>query len=196
MTGAPRTFRPPNRRPTTTLAPDVGKPHLELGYVARAHGMNGEVGVKTFDPASETLFDVPRALLKLRSGEERVLSIQEVRDANKELLVTFQQIRRREAAEELVGSTVFVFREDLPVPAEGEYFQGDLVGLTARSEAGDVLGVVKGFLESGPVPNLVIERAGEGTEVIETLIPFIEDFIVAVDLPGGTVTVRPLEFPE
>jgi len=168
------------------------KPHLELGYVARAHGLQGEVAVRTFDPASETLDFVERVLVRPRTGAERVLRIESVRPTPKETLVVFEDVRGRTAAEALVGATVLAFREDLEPPAEEEYFQGDLVGLTAVDESGKVLGRVEEIWETGPVPNLVIRA--EGKE--ELVVPFVDDFVSTVDIPGGRLVVKPPEFLE
>jgi 16S rRNA processing protein RimM len=165
--------------------------HLATGYVARAHGLDGEVGVKTFDPGSETLFEVERVLLKLKDGSELELTIDSVRSTGKDILVAFDEIEGRAGAERLVGSTVHVFREDLEPPSEGEYFLGDLVGLTAFDEAGNELGTVEEVWESGPVPNLVIRKAGA-----ELMVPFADEFVPAVDVPNGRVTVKPPEFLE
>jgi 16S rRNA processing protein RimM len=168
------------------------KPHLELGYVARAHGLQGEVAVRTFDPASETLDYVERVLVRPRSGAERVLRIELVRPTPKETLVVFEDVTGRTAAEALVGATVLAFREDLEPPAEDEYFQGDLVGLTAVDESGKVLGRVEELWETGEVPNLVIRA--EGKE--ELVVPFVDDFVSTVDIPGGRLVVKPPEYLE
>jgi len=101
-------------------------------------------------------------------------------------------VRGRTAAEALVGATVIAFREDLEPPAEEEYFQGDLVGLTAVDESGKVLGRVEEIWETGPVPNLVIRA--EGKE--ELVVPFVDDFVSTVDIPGGRLVVKPPEFLE
>ncbi|XXF81147.1 ribosome maturation factor RimM [Myxococcaceae bacterium GXIMD 01537] len=171
----------------------TGRPHLELGYVARAHGLHGEVAVRSFDPASETLDAVERVLVRPRSGgEARELRIESVRPTPKESLVGFVGVDSRSAAEALVGSTVLVYREDLEAPAEGEYFLGDLMGLKAVSEAGDALGEVVEIWETGEVPNLVIRRGGSD----ELVIPFADEFVPTVDLPAGRIVVRPLEFIE
>ena len=135
-------------------------PLLEYGYVARAHGIHGEVAIRAFDPGSETLDAVERVLVRTRSGEERELSIESLRPTPKEDIVAFEGVETREDAEGLVGSTVFVYREDLEPPAEGEYFQGDLVGLTAVDEAGQELGKVVEIWNTGEVPNLVIRAEG------------------------------------
>lgn len=166
-------------------------PHLATGYVARAHGLDGEVGIKTFDPASETLFEVERVFLKLRDGSELELQIDSIRTSNKDVLVMFEGIDRRTKAEPLVGSTVHVFREDLDPPTEGEYFLGDLVGLKAVDEQDAELGVVEEVMDAGPVPNLVIRK---GTE--ELMVPFADEFVPKVDIEGGKVTVKPPEYLE
>jgi 16S rRNA processing protein RimM len=167
------------------------KQHLDVGYVARAHGLAGEVAVKTFDPASETLFDVERVLLRLRDGSELELAIDSVRGATKEILIGFEGVEGRTEAERLVGATVLAFRDDLEAPGSGEYFQGDLVGMTAVDEAGNELGRVEEIWNSGPVPNLVIR--GKGAEL---MVPFVDEFVPLVDAEKGRVVVRPPEIEE
>ncbi|HEY8206433.1 MAG TPA: ribosome maturation factor RimM [Myxococcaceae bacterium] len=164
-------------------------PHLEVGYVARAHGLSGEVGVKTFDPASTALLDVERALLRLKDGSGLELRIDSTREASKDLLIGFEGVEDRTRADGLVGATVFVFREDLEPPGEGELFQGDLVGLQAQTEAGEPLGEVVEVWNSGEVPNLVIRA--EGRE--ELMVPFAADFVVRVDEAEGLIVIRPPE---
>jgi 16S rRNA processing protein RimM len=168
------------------------RPLLELGYVARAHGIRGEVAIRAFDPGSETLDAVERVLVRTRAGEEREMRIESLRPASKEDLVFFSGVATREAAEALVGSTVFVYREDLEPPEEGQYFQGDLVGLTAVDEAGQELGKVEELWATGEVPNLVIRAPGKP----ELIVPFAEEFVPSVDVPGGRIVIRPLEYLE
>ncbi|MBZ4329407.1 ribosome maturation factor RimM [Corallococcus interemptor] len=163
---------------------------LELGYVARAHGLRGEVAVKSFDPASETLGTVERVRLRLRSGEEREYALETFRPANKEDLVCFEGVESRTAAEALVGAKVFVYREDLEPPEEGEFFQGDLVGLNAVDEQGASLGTVEEVWATGEVPNLVIRAKGRP----ELVVPFADEFVPAVDVPAGRIVIRPPEY--
>jgi 16S rRNA processing protein RimM len=167
-------------------------PYLELGYVARAHGIRGEVAVRPFDPGSETLGTVQRVRVRTRGGEERELRIESLRPTPKEDIVAFEGVETREDAEGLVGSTVFVYREDLEPPAEGEYFQGDLVGLTAVDEAGQELGKVVELWATGEVPNLVIRGPGRP----ELIVPFADEFVPTVDIPGGKIVIRPPEYVE
>ena len=163
---------------------------LQLGYVSRAHGLNGEVVVRTFDPGSEALFEVEQVVLKPRSGNEQTLTLAEVRSGPRgDLIVSFEDVSGRQRAEHLVGSAVFVRREDLEPPGEGEYFQGDLVGLKAFDEAGEELGTVAEVWSTGPVPNLVIRGV-----VGELIVPFADEFVPKVEMEAGRVIVKKPEY--
>jgi 16S rRNA processing protein RimM len=168
------------------------RPTLEVGYVARVHGLKGELSIRTFDPESEALTTVQRVVLRLRTGEERPVEIVGARRAADATLVQVAGVVSRSAAEPLRGATVLVHREDLPPPAEGEWFQGDLLGLEARTPEGRPLGTVTEIWNTGPVPNLVIEGAGPEPLVV----PFVDEFVPEVDVERGVLVVRPPEMLE
>jgi 16S rRNA processing protein RimM len=165
---------------------------LGIGYVARARGLKGQLVVRTFDPASKALEQVHRVLLGLRDGSTRELAIARRQVGAGDWVLTLTGIADRNSAEGLVGAQVRVFRDDLPRPGEGEYFQGDLIGLEAVDEAGVGLGKVEEIWNTGPVPNLVIR----GPDRDELLVPFADDFVVSVDLRAGKVVLRPPELIE
>lgn len=168
------------------------KPLLHIGYISRAHGLHGEVVLKTFDPASTVLEEVERLTLVTRAGDTREFKLGTVGESpGSDLLISLVGIKRRTDADALTGSAVHVRREDLEPPAEGEFFHGDLVGLAAVTPDGKRLGVIEEVWSTGPVPNLVI-RDGES----ELLVPFAEEFVPRVDLANGTLTVIPLTYEE
>ncbi len=167
-------------------------PTLELGFVSRAHGLRGEVAIRTFDPASEALDVVERLLLHTRTGEVREVHIEDVRPTPKENIVAIEGVNSRTEAESLVGAKVFVFREDLEPPGEGEFFQGDLVGLHAVDESGAALGRVEEIWSTGEVPNIVIRAPGRP----ELVVPFADEFVPSVDLATQRIVIRPPEYVE
>lgn len=172
--------------------PSVPNEWLKVGYVSRPHGLRGGLVVKTFDPSSTALGEVDRVQLTSKDGVVSEHDVDGLRDGpGGDLLMDLSGLSTREAAEALVGSTVFVNRDELEQPEEGEFFQGDLVGLAAFAPDGRALGTVVEVWSSGPVPNLVLQNAGE-----ESMIPFAEDFVVKVDLEARTIVLRPLEFEE
>ena len=69
-----------------------------------------------------------------------------------------------------------------------EFDHADLIGLTVRTPDGRILGPVREVMWGSANDNLiVVAPAGE------VLIPFIEDVILAVDIPGATITIEPIE---
>lgn len=165
---------------------------LQIGYVSRAHGLKGELVIKTFDPASTVLDEVERLSFTTRSGEVREYELRSVGESpGSDLLVTLKGINHRDQADVLRGSAVHVFRDDLEQPAEGEFFHGDLVGLEARTADGRRLGVVEEVWSTGPVPNLCIRDGKE-----ELLVPFADDFVTKVDLESKTIEIVPPEYEE
>jgi 16S rRNA processing protein RimM len=135
---------------------------------------------------------VDRVRLRLKDGQECDFTVDSVRSASKELIVAFEGVENRTGAENLVGSTVFVYREELEPPGEGEYFQGDLIGLDAVDEQGAKLGIVEEIWNTGPVPNIVIR--GEGKS--ELIVPFTDEFVPSVEISEKRIVVRPPEFSE
>lgn len=170
----------------------MSSPHFEVGYVARARGLDGQVIVRTFDPQSQALAEVDRALLRLKDGQLRELVIEHSSPVPRGWLVRFKGIAEREWADELIGARVLVFRADLTPPAEGEYFQGDLIGLEVVDEKGAPLGTVEEVWNTGPVPTLVIR----GADRVELLAPFADDFVREVDVERRRLVLRPPELLE
>jgi 16S rRNA processing protein RimM len=90
----------------------------------------------------------------------------------------------RDGAERMREREVAVPRDQLGEADEGTLYQVDLVGLEVVEEAGGVLGRVESFFETGETSVMVV-RLGER----ERLIPFVPEFVKAVDREAGRITV-------
>jgi 16S rRNA processing protein RimM len=154
---------------------------LGIGYVARAHGLRGELRVHTHDPDSATLFDVDRVWIGGAAYD-----VEDARPTNGAVLLTVAGVADRDAAEALKGQGVEVAREDVPL-AEGEYLLADLPGCEVLDGAGASLGRVVEVI-AGPQPILVIH--GDG---LERLLPAVPDFVRHVDVEARRIVVEPPE---
>lgn len=168
-----------------------GEPLLEVGYVSRAHGLAGELAVKTHDPSSTVIDEVDRLFFRPKEGAGFEAAMTTSRRAATEWLVRVEGVSSREAAEALRGSAVCVFREDVAAPNEGEWFQGDLVGLEAVDGQSRAIGRVEALWHTGPVPVLVIRRSNPSGD--ELLLPFAEGFVGDVKPSEGRIVVFPPE---
>lgn len=92
-------------------------------------------------------------------------------------------------AERLVGADICIPIEERPVPADGEYFQSDLVGCEVVDAGGKRLGTVQTWHEYGGTPLLGVETsAGK-----ELLIPFAKAICTSIDIATRRIVV---ELPE
>ena len=153
-----------------------------LGVVLSAHGLKGEVKVKTFtgDPASLGAYG------PLAAGDGRYFEISALRATKSdEALVQFKGIADRNGAESLKGQRLYVPRAALPEPEENEFYLADLIGLGVVDTNGTALGTVKGVHNFGAGDVVEIEGADGMTE----FIPFSEEAVPVVDLKNRRIVV-------
>jgi 16S rRNA processing protein RimM len=156
-------------------------PFLEIGYVARPHGVRGELRVVTHDPESETLLDVDSVRI---GGVD--YAIEQARAVQGAFLLRLAGVGDRNRAELLRGQRVAVDRAEIPLD-EGEVFLADLVGCEVVLEDGRGYGTIAA-VETGPQDRLVIHDGD-----VERLLPLVPEFVRDVDLEAGRVTVAPPE---
>lgn len=154
---------------------------LEIGYVARAHGVHGELRVELHDPTSTTLEHVSRVFL---GGVER--AIRSLRRTQGAWLVCLEGVAGRDAAEALKGTKIEVNRTDVPLAA-GEYFIADLVGCDVEDEQGNSLGQIAEVWHAAQ--DILVIR----DDVAERLLPLVPAFVTRVDLGARKVRVTPPE---
>lgn len=153
-----------------------------MGVIAGAHGIKGQVRVKSF--AAQ-----PRAIgnygpLSDPAGRRYTLTLSGGTDHM--LIAAIEGVADREQAKRLKGTELFVPREALPATADDEFYHADLVGLEARLQDGTVFGRVRAVHDFGAGNSLEIERA-QG----EVLVPFTRAAVPTVDIANGFLLVIP-----
>lgn len=160
---------------------------LVVARVGRAHGVRGEltVEVRTDDPGTRL---TAGSVLRTDPGAAGPLTVRTARDHNGTLLLTFEQVRDRGAADALRGTLLLVEVDDTDADDDDDaWYPSQLVGLRAVTVDGvDVGEVVR--VEHLPAQDLlVVRRAGGG----EALVPFVTAIVPEVDVAGGRVVLDP-----
>lgn len=140
----------------------------------------------------ESLTDVagrfePGSLLALsppdREGSpERELRVESARPHRGGLLVCFEGIEDRDAAETLRNCWLEAPRDSVPPLPEGEYYHFELVGCRCRDRREGDLGEVVAVIEDGGGLLLEVESS-EG----HLLIPFVQAYLERVDVAEGEI---------
>jgi 16S rRNA processing protein RimM len=176
---------------------------LLVGVVLRPHGVRGEVVVEPRTDVPRRRFAVGRALALGPAGPGAAagpgaptgpaLVVAGVREHSGRLLVRFEGIGGRTAAERLRGARLVIDPDDAGSPAEaGEapdelWWDSELVGLSARLADGSVVGDVIDVVH-GAGNDLLIVRTGAGRSV---LIPFVAAVVPEVDTAHGRLVLDP-----
>jgi len=160
---------------------------IEVGRVAGAFGVRGEVRITTFTAD-------PLALLKYkalkRSDGSLALTLTHARAAKGGIVARAKEVETRDQAEAARGLKLFIDRGDLPPPDEDEFYLADLIGLEARDAEGAVIGRIRAVENFG---------AGDLLEIAPPAgpswwLPFTRETAPEVRIADGYVTViRPAE---
>ena len=162
---------------------------LVVGRIGKPHGVRGEVtvDVRTDDPDARF---APGSSLRTEPDELGPLTIAGVHPRSGGLVLAFDGVESREAAEALRGTVLVVDSAELPdIEDADEWYDHQLVGLAAVDPAGAALGEVADIVHA-PASDLLVVRDADGRE---HLVPFVRELVPAVDVPGGRVVVDPPE---
>jgi 16S rRNA processing protein RimM len=153
-----------------------------MGRVAAPFGVKGWVRIQVFTEALDSLLDYPTWWVG-RDGDWHERQVEEADVHGRALVARLAGCDDREAAAALAGAQVAVTRGALPEPEAGEYYWRDLQGLRVANLQGEELGTVSHLLETGAHDVLVVEGDRE------RLIPFVDAYVVEVDLARGELVV-------
>jgi 16S rRNA processing protein RimM len=161
----------------------VSHERVLVGQIGAAHGLKGEVRLKSFTEDPLAIADYGPLEIE---GDARPLSIQSVRRSKTALIARLEGVRSRSEAEALKGRRLYVWRAQLPELEAGVYYQADLLGLEVR--AGEKkLGWVAQVVNFGGGDLLEVEGEG-GDRLLVPLTGAEVDLIkreIAVELAEG-----------
>lgn len=161
--------------------------HLAVGVIVGVHGLRGEVKVELHTDFPERF----QAGVELFLGETLIpFRIESARPHKNHMLIRFDQIRNREAAEELRNQWIFVHEEQAVELDEDTFWVHDIIGLNVRTEENLLLGTVTDVLFTGANEVYLVEPEGTINNGREILLPAIADVIQSVDLEAGELIVR------
>ena len=168
-----------------------------VGRIGKAHGIKGEVSVELRTDEPDRRF-TDGAVLATRSAQGAtpagvarppVLTVRSTRWHQSRLLVTFEEVPDRTAAEAVRGLLLAVDVDAGESPEDPEeFYDHQLVGLRAVTPDGATVGEVVEVVH-GSAQDLLSLRADDGREI---LVPFVAQLVPEVDVPGGRVVVHDL----
>lgn len=166
----------------SAVAVNMVEDRLCVAVIAGAHGIRGDVRIKSFTADPEGLAAYGPLTDKAGAREFRI----KVHGLAGDLVrAHIKGVDDRNAAEALTGVELYVERDRLPKPEEDEFYHSDLIGLRAELEDGSDYGVVRALHDFGAGDVIEIALTTGGTVVL----PFTRAVVPAVDIEAGRVVI-------
>ena len=161
-----------------------------VGRIGKPHGIRGEVTLDVRTDEPDRRF-APGTTIRAEApaGADRrpgALTVTRARWHQGTLLVTFEELGDRNAAEAVRGTLLYgnLARDEVPEDPD-EYYDHQLIGLAVVDLDGTPLGEVKAVVH-GSAQDLLTVRTPDGRD---TLVPFVSALVPEVDLDAGRVMV-------
>jgi len=155
---------------------------IEIARILKPHGIRGDLKVRLFSDNVDAFALRAYAFIKKGSEYERT-AYTAVRIDAPFIYVHFNGVDTRNDAEEMSGISLYLNREDLEVPDEGEYYIIDLIGLKIVNDEGNELGTLKEVLQNGAADVYVVKGKNS------FMFPALKRVIKSVDLNAGEIRV-------
>lgn len=159
------------------------KPRVLLGSISTAHGIRGEVVLRTYTGDPEAIGSY--GPLSDKDGK-RTFKFKSVRATPKGVIVRIEGVNDRNAAEALRGVDLYVDRAKLPEPDEKEYYHADLAGLAVRDASGADIGWIVTVANFGAGDLLEVRfKDVKQTEYV----PFTDACVPEVNVEAGYAVI-------
>lgn len=156
-----------------------------LGHIADAQGIKGEVVVHSHTQVPEDI--ATYGALTDAAGVRR-FDMKALRVTSRGVVCRIAGVTDRNQAEALRGTELYIDRDQLPEPAEEEFYHADLIGLTAEDAQGARIGTVVAIQNFGADDLVEVRLEGKpGTE----LFPFTRACVPTIDIAAGRLVIVP-----
>ena len=154
-----------------------------MGKVVGSHGIKGWLKIQPFTEDINTLGKFSSWFLSKNESEWKEFKIESSSIKGRTLLSKIENVNDRNEADKFKSFLIGINKIDLPVLEKGKYYWSDLISLEVINEVGFNCGVIDSIMETGSNDVLVIK--GEK----ETLIPYLDNVILKIDLEKKNVLV-------
>ena len=159
---------------------DSSAEQVNVGRIIRVHGLHGQLRVRVLSDVPHRF--EPGRVVNINGDPFTITASGFFRHG--QILLTFQGIADRDAAQKLVEQWITVSAEAVPPLPEGEWFHFQLLGLRVITDQGEELGEITEILETGS-NDVYVVSGGES----EVLIPALKSVITQVRLEDGVMLV-------
>ncbi|MFF3730542.1 ribosome maturation factor RimM [Streptomyces sp. NPDC002476] len=160
---------------------------LVVARIGRAHGIKGEVTVEVRTDEPELRL-APGAVLATDPASAGPLTIETGRVHSGRLLLRFEGVRDRNAAEALRNTLLIAEVDPAELPEDPEeFYDHQLIDLDVVLADGTAIGRITEITHLPSQDLFIVERPDGG----EVMIPFVEEIVTEIDLEEQRAVIAP-----
>ena len=168
--------------------------YLQVGVIVKAHGLKGEVNVFPTTDDPNRFKKLKKVYMDTGRDGKVELNIERVKIGSKFVIVKFKEYNDINEVERFRQKPLIIPREDAVKLEPGEYFLGDLEGMTVVDEDGKELGTILQVIQTGANDVYEMKR----TDIDATLegvsdtvmIPGISECVKDIDIENKVMTIH------
>lgn len=159
--------------------------YIRIGRMINTHGIKGEIKIRSYSDFDEQRYVKGNTVYMKVNEEMMPLTVKSYRVHKGFPLVSFEELKDINAVEKYRECELYI-TDDMREELDEGYYYDELEGLDAYDREGNLLGTTIGIEETnGAQDNLRIETESGKT----FLVPYIEEFIVEVDLDENRIVI-------
>lgn len=155
---------------------------IKIGAIVNTHGLKGDLKVKSFSEFNDIRFQSGNVVYIEYHGQMIEMEIDSFKEHKGMVLVSFKGQKDINLVEKYKGCTLYIKKEDLHDLEEDEVYYFDLMDCQVFDEDNHLLGKVEDIIETGANAVLRVNK--------KILIPYVNDFIVDVDIENKKIIVH------
>ena len=156
-----------------------------VGALAGAFGVSGEVRLKSFTSNPDDIENYAPLFTENGSRSFEIVITGRLKNG---FAARLSGVVKKEQADDLKGTKLFVPRDRLPSLQEDEFYYSDLIGMIVYDTGGNEIGKVQAVLNHGAGDLLEIHGANLKMSVI---IPFTKEVVLTVDIVSRRIVTDP-----
>ncbi len=162
--------------------------YVKIGKIIDTRALKGEVKVYPYTNAVDS-FDNVDEIYVIENGAHKKLEVEKARPYKNIMLLKFVGIDHINDVLQYKGEYIYLKEDDMDkLLDEGEYFVEDLKGLSVLNEAGENVGLIKD-VRTGAVQDVLVIEDNEK----EWFLPYVDAFVLDVDIDEGVMKVKLIE---
>lgn len=163
---------------------DSSQKLILVGKIVAAHGIQGQVKIKTF---IENPLDINKYGPLQNEDGSVLFHVKPLHAKGEVVVVSIKAVVTRNQAEALRGTELYVNRDNFPDLENDTFYNEDLLGLAVHNCQGRSVGIIVSVQNFGAGDLLEIQNP----QTFQTIfVPFRDEVVPTVDLEKGFVVVE------